>query len=226
MKKILCCGDSWTRGWGIDSKNTWTSLISDVKMFNVAQSGASNFEIMDQVISNLNSNYDILIIGWSGVTRYHYKDHKFDFCWSADFKHRNHFFKNKSLKDIETDFLQMNEQINAMCKNKGIKLIKFSVFGDLKYLWDGHYTDNSFLDFLSIKQGCKFTYDIPFFEYDFLSAVNLKNTRAFAKKYFPRHWEKAVIERNNVRPGQYFLSCGHPNELGHLAWAEYIEKYI
>lgn len=225
--KILCCGDSWTQGWGIDETNRWTSMLPDATVKNFAIGGASNFEIKHQLISNLNKDYDVVIIGWSGVSRYRYQKYSFDFSGANDFEFRNSFFEKKSLKSMEDDFLNLNKEVNDTCKRYKIKkLIKFSVFGDFKYLWDEHYTQDSFLDYLSAAQGNIFNYSIPFFEFDFLSECNYKNTKSFAKKYFEKNWDRAIIERNEIRPGKYFLPCGHPNEQGHRIWSEYIKKYI
>ncbi len=225
--KILCCGDSWTWGWGVQSSERWTSMIPNAIVENVALPGQTNFQIRSQLFKNINSEFDIVIIGWSGVTRYHYQDLIIDFCVADEFNYRNNFFDNKTLKSIEDDFIELNHQVNDLCeKNKIKKLIKFSVFGDFKYLWDEFYTDQSFLDFLSANQGNFFNHDIPFFEFDFLSEINYKNTTKFCNKYFKKNWEKAIIERNSIYPGKYFLPCGHPNEQGHTLWAEYIKKYL
>lgn len=223
--RILVCGDSWSEGYGIDPTKTWPIMLGH-EIVNVASSGSSNDLIFKQFYKEYKNNFDIAIIGWSGVTRYHCGDMFVDFSGAEDYKLRNQFFKNKTINDFENDFLNFNNNVNKLCKKNNIKLIKFSVFGDFKYLWDQYYTDSSFLEFLSKKQGHEFKYDIPFFEFDFLSNVNFKNTSRFAKKYFKGDWKKAIIERNEIRPGEYFLPCGHPNEKGHAAWAEYIREYI
>lgn len=223
--RILVCGDSWTEGYGLDPKKAWPNLLG-CEVVNVANSGSSNRMILNQFCNEYNNDFDAAIVGWSGVTRYHHNDMSFDFSGAKNYKLRNDFFKNKTIEDLENDFLSFNDTVNSLCKQHNIKLIKFSVFGDFKYLWDQYYTDLSFLEFLSKKQGQEFNYSIPFFEFDFLSEANFKNTSRFAKKYFEKNWEKAIIERNEIRPGEYFLPCGHPNEKGHAAWAEYIKEYI
>jgi hypothetical protein len=193
----------------------------------MAVNGANNFSLFNFIQNQRLANYDVLILGWSGVTRYWYSEQNIDFGWAENYKLRDEFFENKTLSNLENDFLSLNQEVDRICEINNVKkIIKFSVFGDFKYLWDDKFTDMSFLDFLAEKQGRNFINEIPFFEYDFLSEVNYKNTTNFAKKYFPKGWEQAIIERNDIRPGKYFLDCGHPNREGHKLWAEFIASKI
>ncbi len=229
--KILCVGDSWTSGYGVPKRaKSWPNKLGKLTGHSIdvsAQGGASNFHIVDFIKQNNLKKYDILIIGWSGVTRYYHAGTNIDFCYAEDYGLRDKFFETKTLIDLEKDFLYLNQEVDELCKINNIKkLIKFSVFGDFKYLWDEKFTDISFLDFLAKKQGHNFVNEIPFFEFDFFSDVNYKNTTTFAKKYFNKGWDKAIIERDDIRPGQYFLEYGHPNSAGHLAWAEYLKEFL
>jgi hypothetical protein len=147
-----------------------------------------------------------------------------DFSYSKDVKVRDKFFKNKSISHIEDDFNDCRNKLKNKCKN--IKFIEFSVFGDFQHLYYDTFTKKSYLDLLAEAQGCNFKYNIPFFEFDYLSDINLKNTTRFAKRYFPKNWARAIVEREDIRPGEYFLDCGHPNAKGHELWASYLGEYI
>jgi len=153
MKKIFCVGDSWSHGYGVDQSKTWPAILNNYECFdvvNIGQSGSSNFAIADNVtkILKLDTTIDTIIVGWSGVTRYRHKGNDIDFSYAKNIELRDNFFKKKKLIDIENDFLGLNQQINELCKEQNVNLVKFSVFGDFKYLWDDFYTEDSFLEYL------------------------------------------------------------------------------
>lgn len=224
---IACFGDSWTAGYGVDKSVRWTSLINEANVKCVAKSGSTNSQILEQVAYTIEKfPTDLVIVGWSGVTRYLHNGKCVDFCHAENLKNRNIFFKDITMQYIQDTFIQQNAEVNRLCKNKKIKCLKFSVFNDFENLWDNNFLDYSFLNYLAEKQNNKFQYDIPFFEFDFLAEKNIKNTTRFAKKYFNKNWQRACVEREDIRPGKYFLDCGHPNEAGHKLWASYVKEKI
>ena len=226
--KVLCVGDSWSAGYGIDPNESWPCVLSsryNLNLNNASCSGSDNKSIAETTVDELDKNkYDLVIVGWSGVTRYTFDDKSFDFCSGDPIKTRDIFFKNKSLKNIEEDFLGYQSKIRQKCNKT--KLVEFSVFGDFKHLYGNNFIKTSFLDFLAKAQGDNFVYNIPFFEFGFLSEINHKNTSRFARKYFPKNWKKAIVERENIIPGKYFLDCGHPNAKGNELWASYLGEFI
>ena len=226
--KILCVGDSWTQGTGVNKDRAWPAILQKkygVEVTNAGVPGTGNMAIADGAIHELKEqNYDLVIAGWSGVTRYAVNEEIIEFSYSEDIERRDNFFKNKSISHIEDDFNDCRNKLKNKCKN--IKFIEFSVFGDFQHLYYDTFTKKSYLDLLAEAQGCNFKYNIPFFEFDFLSDINLKNTTRFAKRYFPKNWARAIVEREDIRPGEYFLACGHPNAKGHELWASYLGEYI
>jgi hypothetical protein len=107
-----------------------------------------------------------------------------------------------------------------------VPVIQFSTFGDKPLKQYNNFLEISFLEYLANKQEIYFDYEIPMFEYDWLNKNNYKLTKKFGKRYFNRDWQRACVERETVRPGKYFLPCGHPNEKGHKLWGEYLKGKI
>lgn len=221
--KVLVCGDSWTEAWEVDTP--WHSYL-DCEIVNVAVSGSSNIDICSQFLENYNDNFDLVIIGWSGVTRYPGTTPFGDNChyeFSSVDETTIEFFKDKSLNDILLDW-EVN--IKSVLSVSKVPVLQFSAFGDRPLKDYDNFLKESFLEVLANKQGIYFKYDIPIFEYDWLYENNLKVTEPFGKKYFPNHWKRACVERDSIRPGKYFLDCGHPNEEGHKVWGKFIKDKI
>lgn len=224
---IACFGDSWTYAYGVEDHERWPSLLGAENVIVDAECGGANSDILEMAVDTIKSEpLDLVIVGWSGVTRYVYKKQHLDFCHAEDLGLRNTYFKNITMQNLQDNFLKQNKRLDEICKEKKIKCIKFSVFNDFKYLWDDNFLDYSFLNFLAEKQNNNFEYDIPFFEFDFLAENNIKLTTRFAKKYLDKNWKKACVEREDIRPGKYFLDCGHPNRDGHQLWANYVKENI
>lgn len=224
--KILICGDSWSRAWSV--KTPWHSYIGH-HIINAAKSGASNQEIVTQFKENYDSSIDLVIVGWSGCTRIvrdkSVKQHKFTHLneFSLVDDETINFFKNKSLGDI-LNLWECN--INKILKISKVPVIQFSTFGDQPLKKYDNFLTENFLEYLANRQGIFFKHDIPIFEFDWLNNDNLKLTEPFGKKYFPKRWKRACEERERVRPGKFFLGCGHPNEKGHKVWGKFIKEKI
>jgi hypothetical protein len=238
--KILCVGDSWTKGYGVSTETVWPSILSEVYGYdtiNLGVNGLDNKSIQEAAIDFAKKEHvELIIIGWSGVTRYKdfINNYFFEFSTYGSFRGKNlnnsdlrdKFFKNITLEDILFRWQTQINTINNFCKEKNIKCIQFSVFGD-RAINPKNFTEHDFLGFLAEKQNMKFKFNIPIFEFDFLSNINYDFVNKFAEKNnFPDNWKYAIIEREEVRPGQLFLPCGHPNEEGHKLWATYINEFI
>jgi hypothetical protein len=219
--KILVCGDSWTKGYDIDLNQSWPNFI-DHEVTNTAKIGASNEEIVNQFLESYNDSFDAVIIGWSGVTRFHVDNQLVEF--SVVDEKVTDYFKDKTLNDILGGWQQYQ---NIILSKSKVPVIQFSVFGDTPLIKSQNFLEKSYLEYLANKTGIFFKYDIPIFEFDWLNENNYKLlTKEFGHKFFPKNWERACIERENLRPGKYFLICGHPNANGHKIWAEYIKGKI
>lgn len=217
--KILSCGDSWTYGYGLNPNESWPNYLgSNIK--NTSKCGSSNNHILDQFLDSYNNNYDLVIIGWSGVTRLW--DDKFHDFSTVD-QIAIDYYKNKTLDNILNKW---DNQIQKVLKVSKVPVIQFSVFGDVPLKYYKNFIKISFLEFLANKQNVYFKYDIPIFEFDWLNENNLILTEEFGKKYFPKDWKKACVERENLRPSKYFLDCGHPNKEGQQLWGEFIKEKI
>lgn len=217
--KILICGDSWTEGYDIKSAEAWPNFIN-YEFDNVAVSGSTNKQILSQFLNNYNESYDLVIIGWSGATRF-IEDSLHEF--SCVNKQTIKYFRDKSLVDILQSW---DDCIKTVLNKSSVPIIQFSVFGDVPLIKYDKFIKEGFLEFLAEQQGMKFQYDIPIFEFDWLNEKNLKLTNSFAKKYFSKDWKRACVERELVRPGTYFLICGHPNAEGHKLWGNFIKGKI
>lgn len=216
---ILICGDSWTAGCGVGLDFSWpTYLDCDVK--NVAKNGSTNQEIFEQFLKHYNTNYNAVIIGWSGVTRI-IDVNRYEF--SAVNRDTINFFEKKSLTDLIESWQSMIDKIIKIC-NKPI--LQFSVFGDKPYKKYNNFIEISCLEYLANEQGCKFNYNIPIFEFDWLNKNNYLLTKKFAKKYFDKTWQKAIVEREIIRDTKNFLICGHPSQQGQHIWGNFIKKKL
>lgn len=218
--KILICGDSWSTNYEIEPNESWPNFIEH-EFVNTAKGGATNREIVDQFLNSYDDSFDAVIIGWSGVTRFHVNN------WPVDFSSVNQraidFFSDKSLNDLLNIWQEYQTIVLSKLK---VPVIQFNVFGDKPLLKYQNFLEKSYLEYLANESGIYFQYDIPIFEYDWLNENNYRLTKPFAKKYFSKHWEKACVERENLRPGKYFLMCGHPNAEGHRLWGNYIKGKI
>jgi hypothetical protein len=220
MIKILVCGDSWTIGYGVDPSESWTNFIN-YDVVNVAVSGASNEDIMNQFLHNYNDSYDAVIIGWSGITRIRVGSFMNWFCTVED--DTIEYFKNVSLSDILDNW---ETYIQPVLSTATVPVLQYSVFGDVPKVKHKDFLESSYLGYLADSSNNSFKYKIPMFEFDWLNEENYKVTKPFAEKYFDQNWEKACIERENIRPSEYFQNCGHPNVAGHKQWASFINNQI
>jgi hypothetical protein len=227
--RILCCGDSWTNGYGVKKEEAWPNILSSItghSVKSISRNGATNSDIRDFYINKPDKQtYDLIIFCWSGVTRTKINGKILEFSSGKDKVHleRLKYFENKSLNDILDDWQAIIDQVD---RHDNIKKIHFSVFGDQPLISKDNFYSTSFLEFLAEKQNEKFKYEIPMFEFDWLSDENYNLVNKFANLYFNKDWQKAIIEREDVRPGKYFLDCGHPNCEGHKLWAEFIASKI
>ena len=229
--KILCVGDSWTKGWDIDPAVTWPYVLGkklNAEIIVGANAGSDNETITKNTIRLVKKHKpDLCIIGWSGVTRY-FKSKIFG---SSQFslsyvtpelsKERDEWFENISLTDILENWEYQISRVSGL----GVPLLMFSVFGDTPLRKHLNFLDKSFLEYLANLQGVNFKYKIPIYEFDFLHQDNIV-TENFAKKHFDAQWQYACVEREELRDSKYFLNCGHPNQDGHLAWATHLEQRI
>lgn len=218
--KILICGDSWTEGYGVKPNETWPNFIGH-EFVTTARSGASNNEIVEQFLKNYDNSFDAVIIGWSGITRFRVDDRMNEFSLVDD--KTIEFFKNISMLDILDTW---DNYIQTILSKSKVPIIQYSVFGDIPKIKYNNFLESSYLDFLARKSGVLFKYKIPMFEFDWLNEGNYKLTKLFADKYFNKDWEKACVEREEIRPSKYFLDCGHPNLEGHRLWAQHIKDVL
>lgn len=235
--KIACFGDSWTEGWGCSNKSWPLELRKygfDVE--NHGKCGSINREIYDNFVEIPKEDYDLFVFGWSGATRVKEGDDFYEFCnvnqnrnkdLETAIKKRNEYFLSKSTYDIKKDWTECIHNINQFADKHQKKVIHFSVFGDLPNEKFNNFHEKSFLEILANDQNQYFKYTLPLFEYDFLNGDNIDLVTKFAKRNkFPSNWQKAIVEREEVRPGLNFFACGHPNISGHKILAKYIDKVI
>ena len=138
-----------------------------------------------------------------------------------DYRLRN--FKNTSLSDILDNW---ETYIKSVLSVSTVPVLQYSVFGDKPKVQHERFLEKSYLEHLADCSNSSFEYKIPMFEFDWLNEQNYKVTKPFAVKYFDENWEKACVERENIRPSKYFQNCGHPNAAGHKIWANFINKQI
>jgi hypothetical protein len=229
--KILCVGDSWTKGWDIDPAVTWPYVLGRLLNAEVivgANPGSDN-ETIVKTAQRLVKKYkpNLCIIGWSGVTRYFesklFRSTQFSLSYVDPelSKKRDEWFENTSLNDLLDNWEYQISRVLGM----GVPVMMFSVFGDVPARNHSEFLDKSFLEYLANLQGVDFKYKIPIFEFGFLHEDNI-TTENFAKKYLGDKWQYACVEREELRDTKYFLNCGHPNEDGHTAWAKHLKEII
>jgi hypothetical protein len=229
--KILCCGDSWTNGFGVKKDKAWPAILKKLTGHEIdvmARNGAANKDIRDAYFSIKDRvKYDLVIFCWSGVTRNRVGNYLLEFSPPPNDEfgklERINYFKDKSLNDLIEAWQNYMDEMDSI---DDVKKIHFSVFGDQPNTIKENFYNNSFLELLAEHQASKFKYSIPIFEFGWLSNDNYDLVGQFAKSYFPTNWQRAIIERENVKPGKYFLSCGHPNERGHKLWAKHLASII
>jgi hypothetical protein len=100
--KIVFIGDSWTNNFKIDLYNSYPYLIKsklNVDINVVARDGANNFEILHNSLYFIkNKLTDIIVIGWSGISRTYYKD-------SIEYNISNlDYYTLLKLKDVDTNY--------------------------------------------------------------------------------------------------------------------------
>jgi hypothetical protein len=227
--KILCIGDSWTKGYGIDNPDqTWPYVLQSLTNHDVtvcAEHGARNDEISIWCEEQLNGNsYDLILIGWSGISRNPGWSLSYAPDEEVDSPDRERFFRTRSLKNLQNNWLIQRRRIEILARTSTV--IHFSVFGDDPS--PDRFQLQSFLEFLANQEGIYFKYSIPIFEFDFLNERNIV-TKEFAKRNFKPDWEHACVERELVRMREektLFLDCGHPSHQGHEQWAEYVKSTL
>jgi hypothetical protein len=218
--KLLICGDSWSKGYGVNLHESWPNFLN-CEFVNVAKNGSTNRQIVEQFLTNYNNTFDAAIIGWSGATRFRKNDRLNEFS-SVD-QSTIKYFSNKSLNDILKCW---DHCINTVSKTSTVPVIHYSVFGDIPLSTHKNFLEESFLEYLANASNIFFKYSIPIFEFDWLNNKNYKLTKVFGEKYFNKNWERACVEREQIRPSKYFLICGHPNKDGHKVWASYIKEVL
>lgn len=218
--KILVCGDSWTEGYGVKPNETWLNFIGH-EFVSTARCGASNEEIVEQFLKTYDNTFDAVVIGWSGITRFRVNDRMNEFSLVDD--KTIEFFENISLSNILKTW---DSYIQTILSKSSVPVIQYSVFGDIPKIKYDNFLETSYLDFLANKSGVFFKHSIPMFEFDWLNKENYRLTKPFADKYFDKDWERACVEREEIRPSKYFLECGHPNPEGHKLWAQHIKGVL
>lgn len=78
-KQLLTVGDSFTYGDElIDMYQAWPYRLADLlnyEVYNMGQSGCSNFSILRRTLEELATNhYDLVVIGWTSPGRIEWKD--------------------------------------------------------------------------------------------------------------------------------------------------------
>jgi hypothetical protein len=212
--KILVCGDSWSYGCGV--LRDWSRYLPHT-IENYASNGAGSDDIVQQFDQFYDQTFDLIIIGWSGASRHHDNE----FCITTD--KSIEYFKDKSL-DYLLDY--WCERIDYIEKKSQQPVLHFSVFGDMPNKKYDNFIDMSFFKYIANCSGFHFKYDTPIFEFDLLTESNLQVTEPFGKKYFPKHWKRACVEREEVRGKGHFLECGHPDQQGQKLWGAFMEKLI
>lgn len=236
--RIACFGDSWTEGWGCETNwPTELGKLLNAEVNNLGRSGASNY-IINDLINTINfKDYDLIVIAWSGTSRIHVNGYFFELSCVSELingesyqsinEKRIAYYKSKSLHDILGPLDEIIKNLNHKSELSKIPIKHFTVFGDLPLKNYDNFVKKSFLEYLANDQGNFFKYDIPIFEYDFLSKVNDDLIYDFARKNnFDKFWTRAIVEREEIRPGLNFLGCGHPNTRGHIKLAGFIHGHI
>lgn len=221
--KILVCGDSWSSDYTDDEIYAWPKYLINHEITNVSFRGAANNQVCDKFLKHYKKDqYDLVIIGWSGCTRYESKSRKKYEFNSMDLEVEK-YYKDYKLDDF---IIRWENYIDKVIANSNVPVLHFSVFGDMPYKKYDNFLDKSYLEWLANEQGTYFKYDIPIFEYDWLFERNYPFVKRFAENNFPKHWKKACIEREEIRPSELFRPCGHPNTAGHKKFGNYILRLI
>lgn len=229
--KILCVGDSWTKGFGIeDPDDTWPKVLEKItnnKVTAIAKNGWRNDQILHAInYQLLLRSYDLIIVGWSGISR-NPKGWSLSYApdEDVDSPERAKFFSKATVASLQETWQQQRHAAEVKAKSTKCEIVHFSVFGDDPR---EEFKLQSYLEYLANQEGIYFKYPIPIFEFDFLHENNTV-TQEFAKRNFMSHWERACVEREETRlrkQKKLFLDCGHPNVEGHRMWAEYVKDTL
>lgn len=222
-------GDSWTHGWGIENrKDTWPFIVSSYFSSEPIVRGGHGYrneDILRETIELIDSNIqlDLLIIGWSGVSRI--ENFSLSYSPEEDTQERKKWFDSHTVEDLLSRWSNQIKIVNNKTSVKNLPIIHFSVFGDKLQNSVDNFLENSFLEYLATSQKSNLSYNIPIFEFDFLHEKNIV-AENFLSKSLDDTWKLACAEREDLRPSKFFLPCGHPNKDGHNVWANNIIKYI
>jgi hypothetical protein len=216
---ILCLGDSWCRGWGIDHESlTWPYLLGSMTQHDIlvkAEHGATNWDITSWAQELIPQHQpDVVLIGWSGISRRPFGS----LSYSADevSDERAKFFASQTVKSLQNTWQLQRTLVRAQAIKHPTLIYQWSVFGD-------HTGQEPLVSCLEYLAGHRFKYQLPIFEFDFLHESN-HVTQQFAHRCFDSSWIKACVERESLRleSQDNFLPCGHPSEQGHKVWATYL----
>ena len=227
--KILCIGDSWTKGYGIENINqTWPHVLQSItghEVTVVANHGARNEQMLLWAETELTEkNYDLAVIGWSGITRKAAWSLSYNQDEEVDSAERAEFFRTHSVRKLQHYWMIQRRKVEMVARSKKTNVVHFSVFGDDPF--PDKFNLLSCLEHLANEEGIYFKHSIPVFEFDFLHENNIV-TQEFARRNFDSDWERACVEREEVRFNKHktlFLDCGHPSAKGHEVWAKYIKS--
>jgi hypothetical protein len=144
MKRLFVFGDSFSENWKTNSPysiwkgyipKTYSEIISEelgIKSFNFAKAGFSNADIFESVCQNVNSigENDIVIILWSGLSRFRLVNHRLD-KWvsiqpgSFELKQKDNLIPNEiSERTINEIFVNRNHILYKKEVQNWINLLK------------------------------------------------------------------------------------------------------
>lgn len=227
---ILCVGDSWTAGFDVEQQNTWPMILQQLTGHQVtvhAFCGADN-ESITRMCDQYESEPDLVIVGWSGVTRIieseypNYKQFSLSYVPDENTPARDAWFKQYSLDDILELWHEQISRVNA--RFGAHRVLMFSVFGDQTKYPIPNMLDTSALEYIASKQGTVFNYSIPIFEFDFLHENN--SAISYIEHELGPNWQYACAEREMLRNTQLFQNCGHPNAQGYQHFARYLAEKL
>lgn len=238
MKKKICFfGDSWTNGYGIENECSFPVLVGNylnIDIDVVCRDGSDNFQIYEKFKEYvLHKNTDLIIIGWTGISRYPdtiaEKQFSLSLVYDEDTEVRSEFFDKHDLLFLQQQWRKLIEKINKHCYEQNIEVMHFSVFGDKPDKWVDNFMDISFLEYIGMNQrGCEFEYKTQIFEFDFLHEKNAVAEK-FCNENLSSDWKLALMEREELRmhqPRTNFQVCGHPTKNGHRIWADFLTQKI
>jgi len=226
MANILVFGDSWTSGYNVAENESWTNYLVGHNVTNISAAGWTNRNIINEIFFEYykRSDYDLLVIGWTGVTRQIDENNNLHEFSVMD-KETYNYYTKKSLGNLIYLWESFMKHVNRICTH--IPVIHFNVFGDKPFSVIDNFLHESFFEFLANADGIYFQYPIQMFEFDWLSEDNINYIDAWSVNNLSHTWKKACVEREVVREtSQYFLDCGHPSPSGHKLWGEHINKKI